>query len=110
MKLNNIMGCTHSTTTHRNTAASAVTTASSSSNNNKNKLADGGGSTGNNNGNNNVGGLVLEEYELKKHRPECSGMFWRSDPIGETVLQSNNNWPRDGAKLRGTSVTVDGER
>ena len=52
----------------------------------------------------------MEEYELKKHRPECSGMFWRSDPTGETVLQSNNNWPRDGAKLRGTSVTVDGDR
>jgi hypothetical protein len=51
-----------------------------------------------------------EEYELKKHRPGCNGMFWRSDPTLKTILLSNNHWPKDGAKLRGTIVTVDGEK
>ena len=37
-------------------------------------------------------------------------MFWRSDPTGETKLASNDNWPRDGAKLRGTVVEVNGEK
>ena len=44
------------------------------------------------------------EVELKKTRPACTGMFWRSDPTGKTRLTSNHNWPRDGAKLRGTVV------
>lgn len=34
-------------------------------------------------------------------------MFWRSDPTGASALQSNDNWPRDGAKLRGTIVQVE---
>jgi hypothetical protein len=51
-----------------------------------------------------------EEYELKKHRPECTGMFWRSDPTGKTKIMSNDHWPRDGAKLRGIVVEVDGEK
>lgn len=55
-------------------------------------------------------GQNLEEYELKKHRPGCTGMFWRSDPTGKTMLSSNDHWPRDGAKLRGTIVEVDGEK
>lgn len=52
----------------------------------------------------------LVEVELKKHRPQCTGMFWRSDPTGETMLQSNANWPRDNAKLRGSVVEVDGQK
>ena len=52
----------------------------------------------------------LQEFELKKHRTGCTGMFWRSDPTGTTPLASNNDWPRDGAKLRGRVVTVDGEK
>ena len=51
-----------------------------------------------------------EEYELKKLRPGCTGMFWRSDPTKKTTLMSNDHWPRDGAKLRGTVVEVDGEK
>ena len=46
------------------------------------------------------------EVDLKKHRPGCTGMFWRSDPAGATSLASNDNWPRDGAKLRGYVVTT----
>jgi hypothetical protein len=52
----------------------------------------------------------LQEVELKKYHAGCTGMFWRSDPTGKTSLQSNDNWPRDGAKLRGTVVTVKGEK
>ena len=37
-------------------------------------------------------------------------MFWRSDPTGETKLAGNDNWPRDGAILRGTVVEVNGEK
>eukprot|EP00529_Nitzschia_sp_RCC80_P036003 CAMPEP_0113451630 /NCGR_PEP_ID=MMETSP0014_2-20120614/6435_1 /TAXON_ID=2857 /ORGANISM="Nitzschia sp." /LENGTH=166 /DNA_ID=CAMNT_0000342987 /DNA_START=146 /DNA_END=646 /DNA_ORIENTATION=- /assembly_acc=CAM_ASM_000159 len=49
-------------------------------------------------------------YELKKRRPGCTGMFWRSDPRPITQatvkLASNANWPRDGAMLKGTVITV----
>ena len=47
---------------------------------------------------------ALVEVELKKHRPECNGMFWRSDPTGATPLESNENWPKDNALLRGRVV------
>ena len=50
------------------------------------------------------------QVALKKHRPGCTGMFWRPDPTGNNKLASNNDWPRDGAKLRGTTVTVNGEQ
>ena len=50
------------------------------------------------------------DFDLKKHRPGCTGMFWRSDPTKKTTLASNNDWPRDGAVLRGTVVTVNGEQ
>ena len=52
----------------------------------------------------------LQEFDLKKHRPGCTGMFWRSDPTGTTRLASNDNWPRDGAKLRGKVVEAKGEK
>ena len=52
----------------------------------------------------------IVEVELKKHRPGCTGMFWRSDPTGATPLESNADWPRDNAKLRGRVVEVDGEK
>jgi hypothetical protein len=52
----------------------------------------------------------MEEFELKKRRPGCTGMFWRSDPTKKTALESNDRWPRDGAKLRGSVVEVDGEK
>lgn len=55
-----------------------------------------------------VDGPVIE-CDLKKYRPGCTGMFWRSDPTRRTKLASNDNWPRDGARLRGIEVSVKGE-
>ena len=52
----------------------------------------------------------IQEFSLLKRRPGCTGMFWRADPTGKTSLENNNNWPRDGAKLRGTVVEVDGAK
>lgn len=37
-------------------------------------------------------------------------MFWRSDPTGKAKLASNNDWPRDGAVLRGEVAEVKGEK
>ncbi len=49
------------------------------------------------------------EYELKKRRPGCTGMFWRADPTpGAPPLESNDNWPRDGARMRGRAVVDSG--
>mmetsp|Transcript_9764 Transcript_9764/g.23867 ORF Transcript_9764/g.23867 Transcript_9764/m.23867 type:complete len:97 (-) Transcript_9764:1066-1356(-) len=54
---------------------------------------------------------AVVEVELKKRRAGCTGMFWRPDPTGSTKLAgSSTNWPRDGAKLRGRPVEVDGKR
>ena len=33
-------------------------------------------------------------------------MFWRADPTGGTKLANNNDWPRDGATVRGIPVTA----
>jgi hypothetical protein len=53
----------------------------------------------------------IVEVDLKKHHPGCTGMFWRPDPTGAKTLKSkNDNWPRDGAKLRGRVVEVSGEK
>jgi hypothetical protein len=49
------------------------------------------------------------DYELKKRHDGCNGMFWREDPTGKTSLESNNNWPHDGAILRGEVVQAKGE-
>ncbi len=53
---------------------------------------------------------AIVEVELKKHRPQCTGMFWRSDPTGATQLASNQDWPRDNAKLRGRVVEAEGQK
>mmetsp|Transcript_15021 Transcript_15021/g.31157 ORF Transcript_15021/g.31157 Transcript_15021/m.31157 type:complete len:93 (+) Transcript_15021:96-374(+) len=54
---------------------------------------------------------TIVQVELKKRRPGCTGMFWRSDPTtGASKLASNNDWPRDGAKLKGTLVEAKGEK
>mmetsp|Transcript_20787 Transcript_20787/g.34365 ORF Transcript_20787/g.34365 Transcript_20787/m.34365 type:complete len:91 (-) Transcript_20787:165-437(-) len=50
------------------------------------------------------------EYELKKRRPGCTGMFWRSDPSGASSVASNSDWPRDGAKLKGAVVEHNGKK
>jgi hypothetical protein len=52
----------------------------------------------------------VEEYKLKKLHGGCTGMFWRADPTGKTKLASNQNWPHDGAKLRGHVVVVKGKK
>lgn len=52
----------------------------------------------------------IMEVSLLKRRPGCTGMFWRADPTGKVGLANNNNWPRDGAKLRGMLVEVDGAK
>ena len=49
----------------------------------------------------------IQQVNLLKRRPGCTGMFWRPDPTGNVKLENNNNWPRDGAKLKGTIVEVD---
>ena len=54
--------------------------------------------------------LDIQEVDLLKKRPGCTGMLWRPDPTGKFALASNDNWPRDGAKLRGRVVEVDGKR
>jgi hypothetical protein len=47
-------------------------------------------------------------YELKKRRPGCTGMFWRGDPRpDQPKLANNNDWPRDGALLKGTVIQDD---
>lgn len=56
-----------------------------------------------------VGGST-KEYILKKRRPGCTGMFWRGDPSGKVKLESNKNWPRDNATLRGQVKVVEGEK
>ena len=56
---------------------------------------------------------TVVEVELKKRRAGCTGMFWRPDPTGSTKLATggnSTNWPRDGAKLRGRPVEVDGKK
>ena len=52
----------------------------------------------------------IVQVDLKKHHAGCTGMFWRADPTGQTKLANNDNWPRDGAKLKGTVVEVDGKK
>jgi hypothetical protein len=52
----------------------------------------------------------MTDYELKKRRAGCTGMFWRSDPSGKSQKASNNDWPHDGAKLRGEVVDHSGEK
>ena len=52
----------------------------------------------------------IKEVTLLKRRAGCTGMFWRVDPTGTSKLENNNNWPRDGAKLRGRVVEVDGAK
>jgi len=37
-----------------------------------------------------------------QHPGTCTGMFWRGDPIKKLSPPSNDNWPRNGAVLKGT--------
>lgn len=52
---------------------------------------------------------TVGEFELKKRRPGCTGMFWRADPRGGGGGGSHN-WPRDGAILRGIVHDIDGAK
>lgn len=53
---------------------------------------------------------MTTEYTLKKLRPGCTGMFWRSDPSGASRVSSNDNWPRDDAKFKGEVVEDKGKK
>lgn len=62
---------------------------------------------------NDTPGEYAVEYILEKRRPgRCAndGMFWRSDPSGETWLETNRDSPKDGATLRGDVKIVDGKK
>jgi hypothetical protein len=37
-------------------------------------------------------------------------MFWRGDPATRAAPPSNNNWPRNGALLRGVVVEVNSKQ
>ena len=51
----------------------------------------------------------LKIFHLMKSAPGCTGMFWRADPrTGKKG--SMDNWPRDGAQLRGIVHEVNGEK
>jgi hypothetical protein len=50
----------------------------------------------------------MQEFNLLKKHAGCTGMFWRPDPTGKAKLASNNDWPRDGAVLRGEVVEAKG--
>jgi hypothetical protein len=52
----------------------------------------------------------MQEFKLLKRHDGCTGMFWRSDPTGKVAQESNNDWPRDGAVLRGEVVEAKGEK
>lgn len=52
----------------------------------------------------------LQVFDLKKRKPGCTGMFWRADPNKNLKLQNNNNWPRDGATLKGEVRTINGRQ
>jgi hypothetical protein len=52
----------------------------------------------------------MQEFNLLKKHGGCTGMFWRADPTGKAKLASNNDWPRDGAVLRGEIVEAKGEK
>ena len=42
------------------------------------------------------------EKTLKLQHPgTCTGMFWRGDPFSNASAPTNDNWPRNGALLRG---------
>jgi hypothetical protein len=57
--------------------------------------------------NNGCGNDEGETYILKKSRPGCTGMFWRSDPKGQTkCTNTSENWPRDNALVRGIAITL----
>jgi hypothetical protein len=49
-------------------------------------------------------------YALKKKRAGCTGMFWRGDPSHHVALESNNDWPKDGALLKGEVRVVNGTK
>ena len=50
-------------------------------------------------------------YVLKKRRDGCTGMFWRADPLHQIELtDSKQDWPRDGALLKGQVRMINGTK
>ena len=37
-------------------------------------------------------------------------MFWRTDPTGKIQLTGNDNWPQDGAIIKGEVIVHDDEQ
>ena len=54
-------------------------------------------------------GLLLKHCVALKNAPGCTGMFWRANPVNGKK-GSNDNWPRDGAQLKGIVHEVKGAR
>eukprot|EP01031_Cornospumella_fuschlensis_P032948 gene32948-39847_t len=49
-----------------------------------------------------------EEFVVRLQHPgTCTGMYWRGDPFTNKPPPSNDNWPRNGALLRGTGPYED---
>ena len=51
----------------------------------------------------------MKTFDLMKDAPGCTGMFWRADPRSGKK-GSMDNWPRDGAQLKGIVHEVNGEQ
>eukprot|EP00490_Sorites_sp_Unknown_P015470 CAMPEP_0114693542 /NCGR_PEP_ID=MMETSP0191-20121206/69179_1 /TAXON_ID=126664 /ORGANISM="Sorites sp." /LENGTH=68 /DNA_ID=CAMNT_0001987323 /DNA_START=119 /DNA_END=322 /DNA_ORIENTATION=+ len=51
----------------------------------------------------------MKTFDLMKDAPGCTGMFWRADPRSGKK-GSMDNWPRDGAQLKGVVHDVNGEK
>ena len=50
-------------------------------------------------------------YVLQKRRAGCTGMFWRVDPLHQIKLKdSAQDWPRDGALLKGQVRHINGAK
>lgn len=44
-----------------------------------------------------------------QHPGSCTGMFWRGNPNTGARAPTDDNWPRNGALLKGTRHEVNGE-
>ena len=53
--------------------------------------------------------LEIQSFALMKDAPGCTGMFWRANPRNGKK-GSNDNWPRDGAQLKGIVHEVQGAK
>ena len=46
-----------------------------------------------------------------QHPGTCTGMYWRGDPVTKASPPTNDNWPKNGALLKGAGpIVVGGEK